>query len=157
MKKLILFACIAIFSIQVQAQNSTLWNKIQEVRQQYFSETISYNTHSVNQNFIQNLNGYTYRFKTPMVIIDNEIVSYAVATSEQDALAKINTYNLNQIAGINYILSSDPTRVIYGANANQGVILIYTHEFTAVNTWVRETFKISYEGQLGNKQKKGKK
>ncbi|GAB4133403.1 MAG: hypothetical protein OHK0045_14050 [Raineya sp.] len=158
MKKILLFTCIVFFSIQAQAQNSTLWNKIQEIRQQYFPETINQNTHSVNKQFIKNINDYTYTFKSPMIIIDNEIVSYAVVTSEQDAKAKINTYQLSQIAGINYILSNDPTRVIYGANANAGVILIYTHPFTATNTWVRDTFKISYEnGQIGNKQKKGKK
>lgn len=166
MKKLLLFACVVFFSIQAQAQNSTLWNKIQEIRTQYFSETINEVLHASVRSG-PGISGTDPRrsyapsyFKSPVVIIDNQYVSYPGSiNAEQEARTKINTYSLSQIAGINYITKAEmPTSLFFRSDDTaNGVIAIYTHEYTATNTWVRDYFKISYEGQIGNKQKKGKK
>jgi hypothetical protein len=151
---------MVFFSIQAQAQNSTLWNKIQEIRGQYFPETINEVLHSTTGGFGTDPHkSYTGKyFKSPTIIIDNKAISYAgQATSEQDAQAKINSYQLTNIAGIDYWLKSSPQAASFGMDGTNGVIFVYTHEYTAANTWVRDMFKISFEGQLGNKQKKGKK
>ncbi|MCU0440341.1 MAG: hypothetical protein MUC49_20820 [Raineya sp.] len=160
MKKLLLFACVVFFSIHTQAQNSTLWNKIQEIRGQYFPETINEVLHSTAGGFGTDPNkSYSGKYyKSPVVYIDNKVISYSgQATSEQDAKTKINSYQLTNIAGIDYYVKSSVRAGTFGLDGTNGVILVYTHEFTAANPWVRDTFKISYEGQLGNKEKKGKK
>ncbi|MDX1902665.1 MAG: hypothetical protein SFU27_00790 [Thermonemataceae bacterium] len=166
MKKLLLFIGIVLISIQTQAQNSTLWYKIQEVRQQHFSETINEHLHAsvksgpgITGTDPHKSYGMSY-FKSPAVIIDNQYVSFPGSiNSEQEALAKINSYQLTQIAGINYITTANNIELatFYGASGGYGIIHVYTHEFTAANPWVRDTFKISFgDGQIGNKQKKSK-
>jgi|GEM_PF-6234416 len=110
MKKILLLACIVFFSIQAQAQNSDLWYKIQEIRQRYFPETINENLHSRAGGFgTDPYKSYAPSyFKSPVVIIDHQYVSYPGSiNAEQEALAKINTYQLSQIAGINYITKSE--------------------------------------------------
>jgi hypothetical protein len=158
MKKILLLACVVFFSIQ--AQNSTLWDKIQEIRGQYFSETINHATHSVTKyDATQSYGHHINTFNTPMIVIDDNMVSYnGMTDSEQVALNKINSYNLSQIAGITYYTKNDPILSVYGASGVNGVILIYTHEYLVLNPLTRNAFKISFEnGQIGNKQKKGKK
>jgi hypothetical protein len=161
MKKLFLFLSIVFISIQSQAQNSTLWYKIQEIREQYFPETINEVLHSTTGGFGTDPHksyGSKY-FKSPTVIIDNKLISYpGQATSEQDAKAKINSYQLTEIAGIDYWLKSSDRAGSFGVYGINGVILIYTHEYTAANPWVRDFFKISFEnGQIGDRNKKEKK
>ena len=160
MKKILLFLSVVFISIQAQAQNSTLWHKIQEIRQQYFSETINHATHSITKyDATQSYGHHINTFNTPMIVIDDNMVSYSGMTdSEQVALNKINSYSLSQIAGITYYTKNDPILSIYGASGVNGVILIYTHEYLVSNPLTRNAFKISFEnGQIGNKQKKGKK
>ncbi|KOY85768.1 hypothetical protein AD998_06015 [bacterium 336/3] len=165
-KLLLLFVYIVFLSIHTQAQNSTLWYKIQEIRQQYFPETINEGLHSSVKSGpgLTGTNPHkSYAmsyFKSPAVIIDNEYVSFPGSTnSEQEALSKINSYQLTQIAGVNYITTANNFELttFYGASGGYGVILIYTHQFVASNPWARDTFKISFEGQIGNKEKKSKK
>ncbi|MDX1903066.1 MAG: hypothetical protein SFU27_02810 [Thermonemataceae bacterium] len=159
MKKILLFIFVVFISIQTQAQNSNLWYKIQEIRQQHFPETINYATHSVTKyDATQSYGHFINAFNTPMIVIDDNMVSYSgVANSEQVALNKINSYNLSQIAGITYYTKNDPILSVYGASGANGVILIYTHEYLVANPLTRNAFKISFEtGQIGNKQKKGK-
>jgi hypothetical protein len=163
MKKLFLFLSIVFISIQSQAQNSTLWYKIQEIREQYFPETINEVLHSTTGGFGTDPHkSYSSKyFKSPVVIIDNKYVSYPGSiNAEQEALAKINTYQLSQIAGINYITKAEmPNSPFFRSDDTaNGVIAIYTHEYTAANPWVRDFFKISFEnGQIGDRNKKEKK
>ncbi|PKQ67999.1 hypothetical protein [Raineya orbicola] len=158
MKNILLFVYIVFISIHVQAQNSTLWYKIQEIRQQYFPETANEVLHSTIGGFgTDPYKSYTGKYyKSPVVYIDNKVISYpGQATSEQDAKAKINSYQLTDIAGIDYHVKSSVSAGTFGMDGTNGVILVYTQEYTAANPWVREFFKISFEnGQTGDRKKK---
>ena len=144
MKKLILLL-LCLWSIQTKAQtHSSLWHKVDEIKRTIFTEAY-YNVSEGNSK-------YGFISNQPLIRIDDgkeifvNLVDYYI----------LDQYQLNQIAGIDYWEANAQTSAIFG-RAN-GVIEIFTHEYILQHPNVRLRFDISFEnGQIGNKQKKGKK
>ncbi|MCS6796257.1 MAG: hypothetical protein RMJ97_11770 [Raineya sp.] len=156
-KNIFLFVlCIWVLTFESFAQNSTLWNVIVNVRQQHFPETLNEPLHAtgifsykepLSNNYVNpNQQLSIYYFKSPMVMIDFRSVSQSYSSNSiQEATDKINSYDLSTIAGIDFYKPNDSKCAVWGgAQAHQGIILVYTKQFATANPWIRDYFKITF-------------
>jgi hypothetical protein len=154
MKKVI-FILLLIAHIELQAQNSDLYNQVISVQQSHFANTSSYPIGTtalinVSNKSIQGTlhTGQKVKVFTPILVFDGQIV-YKGVESETLVRNTLNSYTLNQIAGIDYWRSTnkeelDYATAVYGSLGENGIIFIYSHTYTAVNPNVRQNFKISF-------------
>ncbi|MCU0440337.1 MAG: hypothetical protein MUC49_20800 [Raineya sp.] len=180
MKKIFLFLSVIFISLHTQAQNSDVWQKVQELRNQYFSETAhiplgtieSYTASgSPDLRHTNVISTWTaYRLLTPLIVInDVNVIANIDASGVQATLDTLNKYRMADIAGINYYLPNEMQP--YGKNGKNGVIIIYTKSYTYTYPPMIHNFKINYlspnDPTLGRyyqerrkqekKEKKGKK
>jgi hypothetical protein len=178
MKNILLFVCVAFISINTQGQNSDVWQKVQELRQQYFPSTAHIPVSSVklvtrrgraDMRDTITRTWQEYQYISCNVILDDRPISSEDPTGVQMALDSLNKYRMADIAGIDYILEGQNQN--YGSYGYKGVILLYTRAYTYTHPPMRHKFKISYlspnDPVLGRyyqerrkqekKQKKGKK
>lgn len=177
MKKILLFLCVAFISLHTQAQNSDVWQKVQELRQQYFSETAHIPLGSVeivtkraraDMRDTITRTWQEYRYTTTQIMLDDRLIVSRNPTAVQATLDTLNKYRMSDIAGFNWFLVGDNR---LGNFDDYGVIYIYTRNYTYTHPPMRHNFKISYlssnDPALGRyyqernrkekKEKKGKK
>jgi hypothetical protein len=172
MKNILLFVCVAFISINTQGQNSDVWQKVQELRQQYFFETAHIPLGSVELVTRRGrvVLGDTitrtwkeYRHTTTQIMLDDRPIVSTNPTAIQATLDTLNKYRMSDIAGFNWFLVGNNSVENFGA---YGVIYIYTRAYTYTHPPMRHNFKISYlspnDPVLGRyyreeKKKKGKK
>jgi hypothetical protein len=134
MKKVYFLLLFLLITLKAHSQqNSTLWLKIQQIREQKFPETVNIPLGTITP--FGKYGGYP---ATVSIYIDNQ---------RKYQHSGINVFSLSQIAGIDYVdgNSSNETKAmdaaIYGSSATNGLILVYTKTYTLANPSIASTFK----------------
>jgi hypothetical protein len=132
MKKIFFISLFLLFTTKAYSQqHSTLWLKIQQIREEKFPETSS-----ILLDTRIPVGKYGNLYATPVIQIDNN------PTTNN----KIGSLSLSQIAGIDYIKCETEecnikTAAIYGKASAHGLILVYTKTYTLANPSIASTFK----------------
>lgn len=138
---IVLIGCLFV-NVNVQAQqHSTLRSLVDTIKRDWFP--IAYNNVIHYEN-----TKYGLITNQPLIIIDNKIVF-----ANLNSYYILDQYELNQIAGIIVWDNDSRTAAIYG-NAN-GVIHIFTRQYTYQHPRIRNDFDYSFEnGQMVERKKK---